>query len=268
MQAASAADRLRVDHREAEVELAAPVELAVGVDDVRPVRVGRRQHEVAGGGGAVALAGGASRSRSRRPASSRARSGLNATTSCPPVTSLAIRSAASLDSAPVVSSSAFSSGSGSDSASRRDRSTTGRESIPLKRWSSVAGHLAQRRRDRGMRVAEDRAHLARGEVEDLAPVAGVQDAARGPLDDRRDPRGAVADDVAVDVGPERRVQPGFGEKAHARRRYRPQPVHFQRHFLRTLYGLCRTVLDPRRLRLLIAAREPRDGPGRRRRRRR
>ena len=62
---------------------------------------------------------------------------LNATTSCPPVTSLAIRSAASLDSAPVVSSSAFSSGAGSDSASRRESSTTGRESIPLNRWSSV-----------------------------------------------------------------------------------------------------------------------------------
>jgi hypothetical protein len=38
MHAASAARRLRVDHREAEVELAAPVELAVGVDDVRAGR--------------------------------------------------------------------------------------------------------------------------------------------------------------------------------------------------------------------------------------
>ena len=37
----------------------------------------------------------------------------------------------------MVRSSTFSNGSGSDSASRRDRSTTGRESIPLKRWSSV-----------------------------------------------------------------------------------------------------------------------------------
>ena len=62
----------------------------------------------------------------------------NATISCPPVTSLAIRIAASFDSAPVVSSNAFSSGAGSDPASRRASSTTGRDSIPLNRWSSVA----------------------------------------------------------------------------------------------------------------------------------
>ena len=53
------------------------------------------------------------------------------------MTSLAIRSAASLDSAPVLSSSVFSSGAGRLSASRRDSSTTGRLSIALNRWSSV-----------------------------------------------------------------------------------------------------------------------------------
>src|SRR5215472_8357934 len=62
----------------------------------------------------------------------------NETISCLPVTSLAIRMAASFDSAPVVSSSAFSSGSGSVSARRRARSTTGRLSMPLNRWSSLA----------------------------------------------------------------------------------------------------------------------------------
>ncbi len=59
------------------------------------------------------------------------------TTSCRPVTSFAIRIAASFDSAPVVSRSTFSSGSGSVPASRRARSTTGRDSIPENRWSSV-----------------------------------------------------------------------------------------------------------------------------------
>jgi hypothetical protein len=61
----------------------------------------------------------------------------NDTTSCRPVTSLAMRTAASLDSAPVVSSSVLDSGGGSDPASRRHSSTTGRDSIPLNRWSSV-----------------------------------------------------------------------------------------------------------------------------------
>ncbi|GED11837.1 hypothetical protein CCE02nite_38360 [Cellulosimicrobium cellulans] len=50
---------------------------------------------------------------------------------------MAIRIAASFDSAPVVRSRTFSSGSGSVPAIRRARSTTGRESIPEKRWSSV-----------------------------------------------------------------------------------------------------------------------------------
>jgi hypothetical protein len=60
----------------------------------------------------------------------------NDTISWRPVTSFAIRTAASLDSAPVVSSSTLASGSGNESAMRRHRSTTGRESIPLNRWSS------------------------------------------------------------------------------------------------------------------------------------
>ncbi|MGX1122831.1 hypothetical protein RKD37_008194 [Streptomyces ambofaciens] len=60
------------------------------------------------------------------------------TTSWRPVTSFAIRTAASLASAPVVSSSAFSSGSGSVPASRRASSTTGRLSMPLCRWSRCA----------------------------------------------------------------------------------------------------------------------------------
>lgn len=48
-----------------------------------------------------------------------------------PVTSFAIRSAASFDSAPVVRSIAFSNGSGTVAASLRARSMTGRLSMPL-----------------------------------------------------------------------------------------------------------------------------------------
>ena len=178
MQAASAPVDCASISAKPEVELAAPVELAVGVDDVRPVRVGRRQHEVARARAGRSPGARRSRSRSAAPSVIPCHERLKATTSCPPVTSLAIRSAASLDSAPVVSSSAFSSGAGSDSASRRESSTTGRESIPLNRWSSVPACSRSVARDRGVRVAEDRAHLARREVEDLAAVAGVQDRCR------------------------------------------------------------------------------------------
>ncbi len=62
---------------------------------------------------------------------------LKLTTSYPPVASLAIFSAASLASAPVVSSRVLARGAGVSSSSLRARSTTGRLSIPLNRWSSV-----------------------------------------------------------------------------------------------------------------------------------
>ena len=136
MQAARLPDGLRVDQVEGEVELPPPVELAVGGGEVGPVRVRRRDREVAGRGRPVALAAGAVGRAAAAwvmPCQDRA----NDTISCLPVTSLAIRIAASFDSAPVVSSSTFSSGSGSDSASRRARSTTGRDSMPLNRWSRV-----------------------------------------------------------------------------------------------------------------------------------
>src|SRR6201991_323463 len=56
--------------------------------------------------------------------------------------------------------------------------------------------------------------------------------------------------MTVDVGPERRVEPGFGEHAHAAegtRADREVPATFPVHAVRLRF----TVLDPRRLRLLI-----------------
>src|SRR4051794_5053587 len=70
-----------------------------------------------------------------------------------------------------------------------------------------------------MRVPEDRAHLARGEVEDPPPVGAVEHRALRALDDHGHPRWVVTDDVALDVGPEGRVDPGLGEQAHAAKRY-------------------------------------------------
>ena len=58
--------------------------------------------------------------------------------------------------------------------------------------------------DLRVRVAEDRAHLAGGEVEDLAAVLGEQEAAGGMVDDLAGERAGagVADQVPVGVGPE------------------------------------------------------------------
>ena len=120
----------------------------------------------------------------------------NPTTSHPPVTILASRSAASLDSAPVVSSSTFDS-PGASPASASARSITGRDSIPEKRWSRRPIISRDDGDDLGMGVPEDGAHLAAREVEH-PPAGGVLDERPGrPLGDERRPRRAVAHEVAL-----------------------------------------------------------------------
>ena len=149
-----------------------------------------------------------------RPGSCRATSGRTTTISCLPVTSLAIRIAASFDSAPVVSSSTFSSGSGSDSASRRARSTTGRDSMPLNRWSSVPTCRCTVATIVRVRVPEDRAHLPGREVED--PPARPRcrrscPAARSMISGVKRPA-PVADQMPVDVVPEPVHTPTLGTR--------------------------------------------------------
>ena len=72
--------------------------------------------------------------------------------------------------------------------------------------------------DLRVRVAEDRAHLAGGEVEDLAAVLGEQEAPGGVVDDLAgELAGAgVADEVPVGVGPEGVVggKRGGGRNGH------------------------------------------------------
>ncbi len=88
------------------------------------------------------------------------------------------------------------------------------------------------------------------EVDQLAAVARVEQAALGALDDRRHPGRVVTDDVTIDVGPERRVQPGLGKHAHGAEGTagnREGPATFS---ALAVQSSC-TVLDPRRLRLLI-----------------
>ena len=205
---------LGVDELEAEVELAAPVELTVGGRDVGAVRVRRRQHEVARPGRAVALAAGA------------------------------VGRAGGAERHPVPGA-----GEGDDLVAAGDqlrepqRRFVGlrarREQLHLvqrvrqafreaprevddrarehaaEQMDQGAGGLTDGGRDRRVRVAEDRAHLPGGEVDQLAPVARVEQAALGPLDEGRHPRRGGPDDMTVDVGPERRVQPGLGKHAHA-----------------------------------------------------
>jgi hypothetical protein len=62
--------------------------------------------------------------------------------------------------------------------------------------------VADRRHHVGVTVAEDRAHLSRGEVEDRPPVGVVDVGALGTLDHGRHPRAAVTDQMGVGVGPE------------------------------------------------------------------
>jgi hypothetical protein len=80
--------------------------------------------------------------------------------------------------------------------------------------------LADRRDDVRVGVAEDRAHLAGGEVEQLAPVVGEHRAAPGAGDDVRAERpvALVADEVPRQGG---RVV------GHAGRRYEPARVRVQ-----------------------------------------
>ena len=142
----------------------------------------------------------------------------NETISCLPVTSLAIRMAASFDSAPVVSSSAFSSGSGSVSARRRARSTTGRLSMPLNRWSSLAACRVTVATISGCEWP--RIALIWPEVKSRisAAVLGEQEASGGVVDDLAGERAGagVADEVPVGVSPEGAVgrKRGGGRSGH------------------------------------------------------
>src|SRR6202030_2431628 len=69
-----------------------------------------------------------------------------------------------------------------------------------------------------VRVAEDRAHLAGGQVEDLAAVLGEQEAPGSVVDDLAGERAGagVADEVPVGVGPEGVVggKRGGGRSGH------------------------------------------------------
>ena len=72
--------------------------------------------------------------------------------------------------------------------------------------------------DLRVRVAQDRAHLAGGEVEDLAAVLGEQEASGGVVDDLAGERAGagVADEVPVGVSPEGAVggKRGGGRSGH------------------------------------------------------
>ena len=118
-----------------------------------------------------------------------------------PVTSLASRIAASLASPPV-DSSITRGRSGTSPASASARSTTGADSIDENRWSSRADRLAHRGDDLGMRMAEDRAHLAGGEVQHPAARRVVQERALGAHRHERHEVAAIAQQMPPRAAPE------------------------------------------------------------------
>ena len=62
----------------------------------------------------------------------------------------------------------------------------------------LAAGLRDRVEDRRVPVAERRAHLPGGEVQDPPPVLGLQPAALGAVDDELGERAAVTDQLRVD----------------------------------------------------------------------
>ena len=118
----------------------------------------------------------------------------NPTTSHPPVTIFASRSAASLDSAPGRQQQHLRQ-PGRQPAERlgevdhRSRQHPGEEVV------EAADHLGDDRDDLGMGVPEDRAHLAAREVEHPPPGGVLDERAGGPLGDERRERRAVAHEV-------------------------------------------------------------------------
>ena len=92
--------------------------------------------------------------------------------------------------------------------------------MPEKRWSRLATALCTGLDDLGMRMAEDGAHLAGGEIEDGAAVGIIDEAAFGALDDDGRKMPAIADQFFLGALPELRVADchslgGLGERRQA-----------------------------------------------------
>ena len=89
----------------------------------------------------------------------------------------------------------------------------------------AADHLRHDRDDLGVRVAQDRAHLAAREVEHLAPCGVLDERSGRPLGDERGPRRPVPNEVAlsateirfVDIRPILTVEPATQPQAHRQR---------------------------------------------------
>jgi hypothetical protein len=208
-----AAGRLRVDHREAQVELPPPVELAVGPGHVGAIRVGRRQREVAGGRGAVAApTGGVRRAhRGLRHPVPRAAEGDDLVAAGdelghPQRRLVGLRAGAEQERLLQGRRQAL----GEPPRQVDHRAAEHRAEQVIQR----ARGLAQRGHDRRVRVPEDRAHLARREIEQAPPVGRVQPAALRAIHDDRYERRVVAHDVAVDVVPELLIEALRGGERH------------------------------------------------------
>ena len=125
-----------------------------------------------------------------------------ATTSCRPVTSLAMRSAASFEFAAGRDQQDAVELAGRDLGDQRREIDHGARQDRRVEMVELADIVAGDRDDLGMAVAQDRAHLARGEVED-APAVGIGEPVAGrALGDHRREGAAVAHQMRVGLGPE------------------------------------------------------------------
>ena len=198
-----AADRLRVDQVETEVELTLPVELAVGGDEVRAVAVGCGDGEVAGRGRAVALSaravGGARGCLGHAVPGPGERDDLVfAGDELGHPDGRFVRLGAGGQQQRLVQRFWQRPGQAAGQVHHRAAEHAAEQVVELGRLPRDGGD------DLRVRVAQDRAHLAGGEVEDPAAVLGEQEAPGGVVDDLAGERAGagVADQVPVGVGPE------------------------------------------------------------------
>ncbi|CAM5373953.1 hypothetical protein SALBM135S_02576 [Streptomyces alboniger] len=210
-----AAGRLGVDQVEGEVQLSAPVQGAVGCGEVGPVGVRYGDGEVAGGARAVALAartvgGGRGCLRHAVPGPGEGDDLVLAGDEL----GHAERGFVGLGACRQEEGLLQWRGQGvGEPAGEVDHGTAEHAAVEVVEVGDLPLDGGD---DRRVRVAENRTHLARGEVEYLAAVRGEHEASGGALDDFAGEVASVADEVPIGFGPEGGGERGGGsQSSHA-----------------------------------------------------
>jgi hypothetical protein len=231
------AGRLAVDEVEAVVELRLPV-VVRRVAEARPIAVGSRNGEAAGLGrpvtfSAMGIGGGGGRAGHAVP---RLGEGHN------------LVAAGHQLGQPDGGLVRFRAGAEEDRARQRlgqdlrhglGKPHDGPRQHTGEQMRQVAGRVRDRLDDLGVAVAENGAHLARGEIEDGAAFGIVDIAAPGVLDDDGRELAAVAHQVGLRRAPERRVLVGV----HGGLLHLSLPASGRRHYHRR--AVCETAASVR-----------------------